>query len=172
MNTEIETEHQEHMAPPERYHYRDSGLDNVWLEGGFEHVKSPYGDGVRIEDLDGLHRCIARCLIEKPGLLSGAEFRFLRTELDLSQSTMGQLCGREERAIRGWEAGDRPIDEGANKLIRFVYEQRFNPTANTKYEELSKKIEELQALDKKLHELKLVSTAAGWTAEDCLSKVA
>jgi putative transcriptional regulator len=168
----MNTDTKETMAPPERYQYRDCGLDNVWLEGGFEHIQSPYGPGVRIHDLDGLHRCIAGCLVKKPGLLTGAEFRFLRTELDLSQSTIGRLFGREERAIRGWEVGDRPVDEGANKLIRFVYEQRFNPSANTKYEELSRMIEELQALDKKLHEMKLRITAAGWSAEDCFCEAA
>jgi DNA-binding transcriptional regulator YiaG len=144
----------------EFYHYRDCGLDNVWLQGGYEEVVSPYGKGVVIHDLDGLHQCIAHCLVNKPAPLTGAEFRFLRTELDLSQSTMGELCGRGERTVRDWETRGEPVEEPANTIIRFVYEQRYNPTAN--FEGLSKNIRELQAVDKALHELKLQSTNKGW----------
>jgi putative transcriptional regulator len=155
---------------PKRYHYRDCGLENVWIEGGFDVVDSPYGSGVAIHDLDGLHQCIAHCLVNKPGSLTGREFRFLRTELDLSQSAMGELCGRGERMVRDWETRDEPVDEPANTIIRVVYEQRFRPSAN--YEELSKAIRQLQAIDKELHELKLTMTADGWKAEECPQLVA
>ena len=121
---------------PKLHHYRDCGLDNVWIAGGFEDIDSPYGPGVSIRDLDGLHRCIAHCLVKKPGPLTGREFRFLRTELDMSQSMMGLLCGREERTVRHWETRDEVVEEPANTIIRFVYEQRFKPTAN--FEGLSK----------------------------------
>lgn len=148
-----------------RYQYRDCGLDNVWIEGGFEEIESPYGPGIAIHDLDGLHRCIASCLLTKHGFLTGAEFRFLRTELDLSQPIMGDLCGRGERTVRDWESRDELVDEPANTIIRFVYEQRHNPSAN--YEGLSRKIKQLQARDKEFHELKLRRTAEGWKADQC-----
>jgi putative transcriptional regulator len=150
---------------PNLHQYLDCGLDNVWLAGGFIEVDSPYGPGVAIEDMDGLHRCIAQCLVKKPGPLTGKEFRFLRAELDMSQSTMGLLCGREERTIRNWETRDEVVEEPANTIIRVVYEQRYTPTAS--FEGLSKKIRELQALDKELHEMKLQITAKGWEPLDC-----
>lgn len=146
------------------YHYRECGLDNVWLEGGFEKTDSPYGPGVMIADMEGLHKCIAHCLIKKPGQLTGAEFRFLRTELDLSQFSTGEMCGRNERTVREWETRDSTVDEPANQLIRFIYEQRFDPSAN--YEETTKRIKRLQALDKQFHEMKLKITKDGWQ-EDC-----
>jgi len=150
----------------ELYKYRESGLDNVWLDGGFKVIDSPYGKSVKIYDVDGLHKCIAKCLLGKTAALSGAEFRFLRIELDLSQSTMGGLCGREERTIREWETRDRPVEEPANTIIRFVYEQRFlNPSA--KFEDAAKHIRQLQVLDKQLHELKLGVTDKGWKVEGC-----
>jgi DNA-binding transcriptional regulator YiaG len=147
------------------YQYRESGLDNVYLYGGIELKHSAYGDSVAIHDLEGLHRCIAQCLVEKPSPLTGAEFRFLRTELDLSQFAMGQLCGREERSVRNWETSHEPVQEPANTIIRFVYTQRFNPSAN--FEELSKHIQLFQHVDKALHEMKLRSTAAGWKPAEC-----
>jgi DNA-binding transcriptional regulator YiaG len=147
------------------HHYIDCGLDNVYLQGGFQEIRSPYGNGVAIHDLDGLHRCIAQCLVVKPGPLNGAEFRFLRTELDLSQSTMGELCGRKERIVRDWETKNGIVGEPANTIIRIVYKERYDPTAT--FEGLSKQIRRLQALDKEHYELKLVETAEGWSAAGC-----
>lgn len=148
------------------YQYRECGLDNVWLDGGFEESESPYGRTITIQDVDGLHKCIADCLVNKPGPLIGAEFKFLRTELDLSQSTMAGLCGRQERTIREWESREGAVDDNGDQLIRFVYMQRFN--ASAKYEEVSRQIRHLQALDKQLFELKLrIKNQHGWTAEPC-----
>ena len=103
--------------------------------------------------------------MKKAGPLTGPEFKFLRTELDLSQLALGSLCGRNERTIREWETRDAPVEEPANTIVRFVYEQRANPSTN--FEELSKLIKQLQALDKELHELKLRSTAEGWKPVEC-----
>lgn len=155
-----------------KHHYVECGLDNVWIEGGFDEVDSPYGKGIAIHDMDGLHECIARCLVEKPAPLTGREFRFLRNELDMSQSTVGLLCGREERMVRNWETRDEPVDEPANTLVRFIYAQHIKPSAN--YVGFAKKIREIQALDKKLHEVKLRirSTKDGWQASDCDRRVA
>jgi hypothetical protein len=35
------------------YHYRESGLRNVWLANGFRLSKSPYGETVAFENVDG-----------------------------------------------------------------------------------------------------------------------
>lgn len=150
------------------HRYLECGLNNVWISGGFDEIPGPNGERtISIRDLEGLHRCIANCLIKKPAPLTGAEFRFLRNELDLSQSTMGRLCGREERIVREWETRGEAVGEPANTIIRFVYEQRYNPSAQ--FEEVSKTIGQLQALDKELHELKfkIKSTESGWEPENC-----
>ncbi len=67
--------------------------------------------------------------------------------------------------VRNWETRDEPVEDPANTLIRFVYEQRVTPTAN--FEELSKMIRELQLLDKRPHEMKLEMTAQGWKPLNC-----
>jgi DNA-binding transcriptional regulator YiaG len=152
------------------YQYRQCGLDNVYLGGGFSLIETPYGVSVKIDDVDGLHKCIAECLVRKSSTLTGAEFRFLRTELDLSQSAMTVFCGREERMIREWETGSKEVPEPANTIIRFLYEQRFlDPSAQ--YEEMAKSIRMFQIIDKKRHELKLGITDKGWKAE-CSKKAA
>ena len=154
-----------HNTVRKDYQYVESGLDNVWISGGFEIIKSPYGDSLRIKDVDGLHKCIANCLVNKPELLTGREFRFLRVELDLSQAMIADLFGRDERTIREWENGEEPVKEPANRLVRFIYKQRFTPDAN--FEELSKTIKRLQAFDRKVHEMKfeMKNAEKGWEAK-------
>jgi putative transcriptional regulator len=157
------------------HHYTESGLDNVWLSGGFEIVASPYGDSLKISDLSGLHKCIAQCLIKKPDALTGHEFRFLRVELDWSQPMAAGVFGVVERTIREWETGDEPVAEPANTLIRFICKQRYEPDAN--YEKMSIALQQMHALDRELHVLKrelrelrleLKNTRDGWQEESCL----
>jgi len=40
-------------------HYTLSGLTNVYLLNGYRIRKTPHGDTIAIEDIDGLHRAIA-----------------------------------------------------------------------------------------------------------------
>ena len=56
-------------AEASEYHYVECGLPNVWLRNGFEKKQTPYGEGVSISDIEGLHRCISRTLCDKPGQL-------------------------------------------------------------------------------------------------------
>jgi putative transcriptional regulator len=142
------------------YHYIESGLTNVYLDGGVTTETTPYGPAVSIANLDDLQRCIARCLVKKPGPLTGSEFRFLRIELGFSQRMMAQLCGREERIVRTWESKEDDVGEPANTIVRFVYTQRYEPTA--KYEELSRGIAALQKMDRDYFEMRLTPTKDGW----------
>lgn len=149
------------------YHYKECGLDNVYIAGGFKEIDSPYGKQVRIVDIEGLHKAIAEILVRKKAKLTGTEFRFLRTELGLSQSAVGALCGTKERRVRDWESSDA-IDDPADAIIRFVYEQRFINRA-AQFEDIVTHIKALQEADKKVHELKLGMINGGWKAEACLA---
>ncbi len=106
------------------YQYIESGLDNVWLENGFtiEHHRN-YGELISISDVRGLHQAIGRWLVAQPRPLVGAEFRFLRVELDMSQKTLGLLLGTTEQSIAKWEkARDKPVaNKAAERLLRLAY---------------------------------------------------
>ncbi len=106
------------------YHYTDSGLKNIQLVNGYEVKKTPYGEAVAIEDLDGLHKVIGRWLVTAPKQLTGAEFRFLRHELDMSQKKLGEILGKSEQAVGRWErSADKPVDPMADRFMRIIYSE-------------------------------------------------
>lgn len=110
------------------YKYDICGLDNVFLKNGYQEHVTPYGKGVSFHNLDGLHRTIAQTLIERRLALSGAEFRFLRTELDLSQAGFGVIVGKSEQAVAIWEKQDK-VPKDADLIIRALYRDRMEGNA-------------------------------------------
>lgn len=101
------------------YHYTESGLTNVWLANGFTVRKTKYGEGVSIHDVDGLHRALAQAMANKPHL-TGAEVRFLRKEMGLSQRGLGELLGVTDQAVALWEKKGR-LPKTADRLLRLIY---------------------------------------------------
>lgn len=105
------------------YHYLESGLDYVWLENGYTDHQTPYGDAVSIAGVRALHAAIGRWIVSQPRTMTGAEFRFLRVELDLSQRSLAVVVGTNEQSIAKWEkAGARPVaNKAAERLLRLAY---------------------------------------------------
>ena len=101
------------------YHYRESGLDGVWLENGFKLSHTPYGEAIAIRDADGLHLAIGRVLARK-ARLSGPEFRYLRKHLGLSQRTLGAMIGSSEQNVSLWERYGRVPDTAA-RLVQMIF---------------------------------------------------
>lgn len=104
------------------YHYVDSGLDNIWLENGYTVHSTPYGEGVSIKDTDGLHGAIANLIVSQARPMNGAEFRFLRIQMEMSQRTLAGVLGEDEQAIRRWEkARSKAVRGSADRLLRALY---------------------------------------------------
>lgn len=103
------------------YHYTECGLPNVYLRNGFSIEPSDYGETVSIHDADGLHRAIGRRLALVQPTLNGREVRYLRKELDLSQTELAVLLGIGETSVRGWENDRTPIGRAAERLLRILY---------------------------------------------------
>lgn len=89
-----------------QYHYTLCGLNNVYLLNGYEEYETPYGKGVVINDIDGLHLAIARDIINSPRRLLPEEFRFLRKEMKCSQGSFGLTIGVNEQTIARIEKGE------------------------------------------------------------------
>ena len=103
------------------YQYTDGGLQNVWLVNGFEIRQTPFGEAVSFHDIDGLTEAICLTLTRKIGLLSGMEFRYIRSAgMLLSQESLGQQFGIVDQTIARWEKEDR-VPRWADNLIRLFY---------------------------------------------------
>jgi putative transcriptional regulator len=112
-----------------KYHYTQSGLEHIWLINGFNIIETAYGQAVSIEDVDGLHSAIGRLLIIQPRKLTGAEFRFLRSELDMSQNDLADCMGATAQQIYRWERSKNGLIPGtADRLIRMIYDARNDGT--------------------------------------------
>ena len=103
------------------YHYTDGGLRNVWLANGYEIKKTPYGEGVAFHNVDGLTRSICIALTRKASLLTGAEFRYIRSAgMLLSQPALGKLMGIDGQSVARWEKTSK-VPRWADKLVRLLY---------------------------------------------------
>jgi len=107
------------------YHYTDSGLDDVFLENGYAEHETPYGKGISIEDSAGLHRAIGQWLIERPTPLNGAELRFLRLEMELTQRDLAGIIGSTEQTLRLWEKSRGKFIPGPpDRLVRALFSEK------------------------------------------------
>lgn len=101
------------------YHYQECGLRNVYLTNGYREVETPYGPGIAIEDVHGLHRAIASDLVARKPNLSGADVRFIRKFLQFTQVKLADLLGVDEQSIRRWE-GLEELPKQADRSVRLV----------------------------------------------------
>ena len=138
------------------FHYTACGLDNVWLANGFTVRATKYGEGVAIEDVDGLHRLLATSLVEKKGLLAGKEFRFLRVHLGLTQQSLARLMGGvSENAVSLWERKDT-VPAINDHWLRMLVIAKLK--GNTK---VADAIERLQTVERLIHQKYVVRGADG-----------
>jgi DNA-binding transcriptional regulator YiaG len=141
------------------YHYQECGLDNIWLENGFEFHETPYGKGVSFINAETLDATIAKVLTEKPAPLTGKEFRFLRIMLDMSQKTVGELMGKEAQTVALWEKSDA-LKPDVDFLFRHIYRQTAI-NRNDNYREL---VERLNHTDRCENDARMLFkvTETGW----------
>ncbi|ATV16489.1 hypothetical protein A584_10930 [Pseudomonas syringae pv. theae ICMP 3923] len=104
------------------YKYTGSGLDGIFLKNGYTIVETSYGQGVKIEDIDGLHRAIAVDIIRQKTPMNGRQFRFLRKEQDLIQEEVAAIFRVDVQTIANWEKrGAQEIPGPADVAMRAFY---------------------------------------------------
>ena len=134
------------------YHYVESGLDNVHLKNGYHIVDDlEYGELTTLVNAKGLHEAIGCELAQSNAALTGAEFRFLRVELKLSQKDLGSLLDVDPQTIARWEKGQNPIQRASEIVLRDYYQQTVFGKGNVK-----KLIEILSQLDAHIRMVKLM----------------
>jgi putative transcriptional regulator len=147
------------------HHYTESGLDNIFLENGYRIHKTPYGRGVSIQDTAGLNKAIGKWLIALPKPLTGAELRFLRLEMEITQRNLAGIIGASEQTLRLWEKHrNKPLpniagDPGsADRLLRAIYAEYLGGDGTVR-----RMLDRLAELDQ-VHEVSVQfrETNSGW----------
>ena len=139
------------------YHYEDGGLKNVWLVNGFTTKKTPYGKAVAIDNVPGLTRAICVALAGKIGRLSGAESRYLRLHLRLSQKLLAQCFGNTEQAVALWEKTGR-VPLWADKHVRILWKAQ-----EAGNETVKNVVERINLIDQRVNQKIVVEeTKRGW----------
>lgn len=136
----------------EPLHYPECGLDDVYLLNGYEIVETPYGDGIAVKNLDKLREAIALHLAARKKSLTGKEIRFLRKEMDATQSEIARLFDVDGQTVARWEKGESSIPGPALALLRVVFiEHAFG---QVKVHDLLKSLDDTDAepSDRKLFE--------------------
>lgn len=141
------------------YHYTESGLQNIWLKNGYEEIDTDYGKGVSVHDVEGLFRAIGTELVIHKPRLSGAEVRFLRVSIDLSQVELAQVLGVAEVSVRGWENHRTKITKPADRLLRALYLDAIDSDSK-----IRKLIDKINTMDHDAYKRKieLQDTDSGW----------
>jgi hypothetical protein len=87
------------MQEVSKYHYRESGLSNVWLAGGVARTECTAcgKTSVRITKEPQLLQVIALDLLMRPTPRTGAELRFVRRACGLSQAALAHLLKSPRR---------------------------------------------------------------------------
>ena len=149
------------------YHYTDSGLDYVYLQNGYEIHSTPYGEGIAIEDVEGLHEAITRWVIDNPHKLRGAELRFLRKELDLTQALLSGILGESRQKILRWERDrDKDIPGSADRFLRAFVKECLDGNSS-----IADQVRRIAELDEKMmaERVNFCETDTGWTTDDCVA---
>lgn len=104
---------------PTTVKYKESGLDNVTLHGVEYHKCDRCGEEYfGYGDMEKLHQLIAGLLIEKKGLLTGKEIRFLRTYLGYSGAVFAKFTDYTPESISRMENGKMDIKKTFDRLVR------------------------------------------------------
>ena len=101
------------------YHYVECGLPQVWIEG--LRMEDDAGEKtIRIPNIKSLHKLIAEGIVASYGTLTGPELRYLRTEMGLTQTQLGELVHRERLTVSRWERGENTLDGATEAYIRIL----------------------------------------------------
>jgi len=103
------------------YHLKGMGLPNIFLCNGVSFEKHPdYGRLITIEDIPGLCRAIGLHIVSKADAMTGAELRFLRKQMKLTQEALAQRLRVNVQTVANYEKGKTGMG-AAEAAVRTMY---------------------------------------------------
>ena len=109
----------EYAAEP--YHYRECGLDYVYLVNGFSKEAIDGEEYVTVDDVDGLWKAIGLQIVLKQKTLDPAEIRFLRGQMDMTQVELAGLLRISDQTVARWEKGQTELPGPADMALRMLF---------------------------------------------------
>lgn len=143
-------------------HFKECGLDNVYLVNGYHYGQTGNGEEVLvIQDLAGLHAAIAQAVVASTAPLDAKTFKYLRKHLDMAQRQVAELLGMSEESVSLWERARQPVPKYADIIIRTMVKEKCSGNA-----ELIGLVERYNELDRSEHEdlLRLRLDKDAWRA--------
>lgn len=104
------------------YHYKESGLDNIWIIGLLQYKCGKCNETfVEIPRINELHLLIGKTLVCKKELLSGAEVKYLRKEIGMKSKDMASALSLVPETYSRWENGKQEVAPCHDKALRMMY---------------------------------------------------
>lgn len=140
--------------------YLGCGLDDVWLASGYDLEVIDGESTITVRNLDGLHAAIGRSLVKRKKLLTGKEIRFLRTQMNFTQSELARLVGCDTQQIARYEKGQSKMHGAVDRLLRMLYGEHLeDPVFVQAF------LEAIDELDGRMSDtLMFTETSEGWKA--------
>jgi putative transcriptional regulator len=112
--------------------YKGCGLDDVYITSGYERHDTPYGTGITVRNLEKLHAQIGLHLTTYRKALSGKEIRFLRNQMDLTQSELARFFGCNVQQVARYEKDQNKLTGPADRLLRVLFEEHIRKTGSVR----------------------------------------
>src|SRR5689334_12980477 len=104
------------------YHYKECGLDNVYLKNVGTRVCESCGEkSIRLPRIKELHATIGRAVAMQPCPLRGQDIRFLRKQLGYSAKEWATFLRTDASTLSRWENDQQEIGSQSDALIRLLY---------------------------------------------------
>lgn len=104
------------------YHYKESGLDNIYLYGIMQYkCKGCEERGPEIPNIEELHLVIGRSLVCKESVLNAKEIIYLRKELGLKSKDMAEILSVSPQEYSKWENDKDVISSVFDTKLRLIY---------------------------------------------------
>jgi YgiT-type zinc finger domain-containing protein len=112
-----------------RYQYRESGLDNVWLENWPMFVCGECGQELPLlPNAEEAVKLVTRSLVRQAGRLDGDAVLFLRKGIGLTSVELSHLLKVTRATISRWENNANPIDGLCDLRLRLeAVDRLFSP---------------------------------------------
>ena len=103
------------------YLYKECGLDNIYLMNGFSIENVDGEDTVSIHNIEGLWKAIGLDLATSKKTLSPKEIRFLRTQMNKTQSDLARMLRVDDQTVARWEKKKSKIPGPADLGLRILF---------------------------------------------------